>query len=223
MKKLNVENIKTSQILLLLLIIIFLLPFIYTLTTKLEYLNFSNTGEIGDTIGGITAPFINGLSAILVFLAFKAQIKANEIFKNQEQSRNILDQIKIIQEDKLDIEQTIHTMTTNCNHLVSPSVIQILNNVNKITYFTSEIRLAYELIENHSGNKDFVYRKLFYLYVIRYKDLITNLETELNKTIKNVHADYKFYVAELLFEVQYINQNLIDVNKYKTKSDGSDL
>lgn len=219
MKKLNVENIKTSQIILLLLIIIFLLPFIYTLTAQLECLNFSNTGEIGDTIGGITAPFINGLSAILVFQAFKAQIKANDIFKNQEQSRNILEQIKNIQEDKLNIEQIIYTMTTTCSSLAEPHVVQVLNNVNKITYFTSEIRLAFELIENQSGDKDFVYRKLFYLYVIRYKDLISNLETELKKIITHVHTDYEFYVAELLLELQYIDKNLTDVNKYKTKSD----
>ncbi|REE07614.1 hypothetical protein DFQ09_1204 [Winogradskyella pacifica] len=216
MKKLDVENFKTSQILLLLLIIIFLLPFIYTLTTKLEFFDFSNTGEIGDTIGGITAPFINGLSAILVFLAFKAQIRANEIFKNQEQSRNILDQIKIIQEDKLNIEEVIHFMTNSPNYLAAPLEITILNRLNKITYFTSEIRLAYELIENHSGDKDFVYRKLFYLYVIRYKDLITNLEIELKKIIKHLHDDYEFNVAELLLEMEYIHRNLIDVNKYKT-------
>ncbi len=37
------------------------------------------TGVIGDTIGGITAPFIGLLSAILVYLALKAQIDANTV------------------------------------------------------------------------------------------------------------------------------------------------
>ena len=207
-KKLSVENFKTSQILLLLFIIIFLLPFVYTITAKFEYFNFSNTGGIGDTIGGITAPFINGLSAILVFLAFKAQIKANEIFKSQEQLRNILEQIKIIQEDKLNIEKIIYSLTNSTEYLTKPLEIMKLNRINKIIYFTSEIRLAYELIENHSGDKDFIYRKLFYLYVIRYKDLITNLEKGLKKRIGHLHNDYQLNIPELLFEIEYLNKKL---------------
>ena len=39
--------------------------------------NYSNSGQIGDTIGGITAPFINLVAAILVYYSFKAQTDAN--------------------------------------------------------------------------------------------------------------------------------------------------
>lgn len=41
---------------------------------------FRNTGQIGDTIGGITAPFVGLLSAYLVYISFKAQIAANNKF-----------------------------------------------------------------------------------------------------------------------------------------------
>lgn len=41
--------------------------------------DFSQTGQIGDTIGGITAPIINVIGAILIYLSFKAQIRANKI------------------------------------------------------------------------------------------------------------------------------------------------
>ncbi len=41
-------------------------------------INFSDTGQIGDTIGGILSPFIAILAAILTFLAFWVQFKANE-------------------------------------------------------------------------------------------------------------------------------------------------
>jgi hypothetical protein len=99
----NIENYKTNHILL----IIAVLPPLLTIGAIFDFFDFSDTGQIGDTIGGITAPFINGIAAILVFIAFKAQIKANEIFKNQEKSRIIIDQISIIQEDKLDIENII--------------------------------------------------------------------------------------------------------------------
>jgi len=45
--------------------------------------NFSETGQIGDTVGGITAPFMNLIGAFLVFFALQAQVKANELIQDQ--------------------------------------------------------------------------------------------------------------------------------------------
>lgn len=69
-------------------------PLIFTQYSGIA--DFSDTGNIGDTIGGITAPFINILGAILVFLALKAQIQANLLVQDQ------IDQQEI--EKKLDNE-----------------------------------------------------------------------------------------------------------------------
>lgn len=58
-------------------------PFIFTRGFFNENLNFSTTGQIGDTIGGITSPISNLLGAILVFFALKAQIEANNLIQEQ--------------------------------------------------------------------------------------------------------------------------------------------
>lgn len=55
--------------------IICVFPFFFT---QKGYLDFSNTGQIGDTIGGIMGPFVAIAAAILTFLAFWVQFKANE-------------------------------------------------------------------------------------------------------------------------------------------------
>lgn len=57
--------------------IIILLPI---LLTQLPFciFNFNETGQIGDTIGGIMGPFVAIAAAILTFLAFWVQFKANE-------------------------------------------------------------------------------------------------------------------------------------------------
>jgi hypothetical protein len=60
-------------------------PFILTLSGGL--IDFSNTGEIGDTIGGTTAPIASLLGSILVFYALKAQIDANTAIQNQLQNQ----------------------------------------------------------------------------------------------------------------------------------------
>jgi hypothetical protein len=53
--------------------------YIFTRPAIYQVWDFSNTGEIGDTIGGITAPIINLVGAYLVYLSFQAQITANKI------------------------------------------------------------------------------------------------------------------------------------------------
>lgn len=62
-------------------------PIIFTQYSGIA--DFTTTGNIGDTIGGITAPFINILGAILVFLALKAQIQANLIIQDQIDQQEI--------------------------------------------------------------------------------------------------------------------------------------
>lgn len=68
-------------ILLISIIFTFLAPLLFTL--KLNLIDFTETGQIGDTIGGITAPFINILNAILIYIAFTEQLNANNLLKDQ--------------------------------------------------------------------------------------------------------------------------------------------
>ena len=64
-------------------VIILFLPILLTRAATMAIFDFSRTGEIGDTIGGITAPFVGLVSAYLVYRAFIVQVEANKI-----QSRN---------------------------------------------------------------------------------------------------------------------------------------
>jgi hypothetical protein len=58
-----------------------LAPFI--LTRDFGLTSFMGTGQIGDTIGGLTAPFLSLLGALLIYLSFKEQIEANDITRRQ--------------------------------------------------------------------------------------------------------------------------------------------
>ena len=79
----------------LLLIFIGILSFPMLLTApyiwKLKFFDFSETGQIGDTIGGITAPFIGLLSAVLVYLSFLKQSEANKLISDQFKTQRTLD------------------------------------------------------------------------------------------------------------------------------------
>lgn len=63
------------------IIIVLGFPYLFTLSTPIG-LDFSKTGQIGDTIGGIMGPFIGIAAAFLTFFAFWVQYKANELHKN---------------------------------------------------------------------------------------------------------------------------------------------
>jgi hypothetical protein len=72
------------------IILIFLSLFAFTRPAIWSVWNFSQTGQIGDTIGGITAPIINIIGAILVYISFREQVRANKIqfdALNDEKSR----------------------------------------------------------------------------------------------------------------------------------------
>jgi len=66
-------------------LICFIFAFIApTIFTQLDYHHFgAKTGAIGDTIGGLTGPFLNIAGSILVFAALKAQIDANKAVQDQ--------------------------------------------------------------------------------------------------------------------------------------------
>lgn len=66
------------------LFLILALPFLLTLP---GFVDFTNTGQIGDTIGGIMGPFIAIVAAFLTFIAFWAQYVANNELV-QENRRN---------------------------------------------------------------------------------------------------------------------------------------
>lgn len=72
---------KWNNMILLVIGITFILLslYIFTRPAYFESWDFSNTGQIGDTIGGITAPIINLLGALLVYISFQEQVKANKI------------------------------------------------------------------------------------------------------------------------------------------------
>lgn len=78
--------VKHARTLLFLFLLILLLPLVLTQLPSL--VDFTETGQIGDTIGGITAPFIGVIAGYLTFLAFHEQYRANdEAKKDLEKER----------------------------------------------------------------------------------------------------------------------------------------
>ncbi|WP_258100280.1 hypothetical protein [Marinoscillum pacificum] len=67
-----------EKLLIIALVIAIISPWVLTREAIFKVLDLSGKGEIGDVIGGLTAPVINIVAAYLVYLAFKEQKKAND-------------------------------------------------------------------------------------------------------------------------------------------------
>ena len=80
-------------------VIICFLPF---LLTRSGCIGFYNTGEIGDTIGGIMGPFVAIFAAGLTYIAFRVQYEANrqqrEDLQIERFERNLYEMLHIQQE-----------------------------------------------------------------------------------------------------------------------------
>ncbi|MDA3853280.1 MAG: hypothetical protein PF444_03445 [Bacteroidales bacterium] len=108
----KLKNITPLQLALIIALIILIVPALLSLPYLFnwEIFDLTGKGEIGDAIGGITSPFINGLAAILVFVAFKEQIKANKLIQEQQYFQHIYEQILRLEKDELDLSGTIENI-----------------------------------------------------------------------------------------------------------------
>ena len=85
----------------------FFSPIIFT---KSGIVDFSTTGQIGDTIGGIMNPFIGIASIIVMFLAFYMQYKANRMmqfqFEKSQFENQLFEMLKTHKENSITISST---------------------------------------------------------------------------------------------------------------------
>jgi hypothetical protein len=105
------KRLKSPSPEIILIVGIILILFVpWLLTRSLGIISFTDTGTIGDTIGGITAPITGLIGSYLVYMALKAQIEANKIitdqFKEQKVIGIVTDQLKILREDIKDFSFT---------------------------------------------------------------------------------------------------------------------
>jgi hypothetical protein len=84
----NMKSINKQIFIFTLLIIIlcFLSVLVFNLPPVLKRLDLSNSSQIGDSLGGMTAPVIGIISSVLLYLALTRQIEANSDQKLKNES-----------------------------------------------------------------------------------------------------------------------------------------
>lgn len=85
-------------------IFIFVAPVLFTRPALFGCFDFSSTGQIGDTIGGITAPIIGLVSIFLLYLTLKGQLD----FNKSQTKDNRISQTLMLQSEIIHMDERIH-------------------------------------------------------------------------------------------------------------------
>ena len=158
----------------------------------------SDSGAIGDTIGGVTSPIVNILGAVLIYISFQEQVKANtQQIENQniDRFRNDYEEIKKEFYQVGFNEKEIHDIRAK-----NPG---------------SAISGSKDLEIRKEGNIIFEYQFKYILYLIQY--FIEELEkSDLSVSNKELFIKkiYQFYYSRIEYNVDLSLVIAVD-NKYE--------
>lgn len=118
------------------------------LLTSYSVIDLTETGQIGDTIGGVMGPVIAIVASALTFLAFWVQYQAN-----QEQRKEIASNKTEIarQQEKYLLDKFENELMTKMNfYQETVRSLRYCNHEGKVTfkYFLDELKLTYQVIEH---------------------------------------------------------------------------
>lgn len=166
-KKTFNEN-KSETILITIIIIagIVFFPWFFTQSFFSVY-NLSKTGQIGDTIGGITSPFINGIGAILIYIAFKEQVNSSESAREEKKIDLIIENLNRLETDPYNIDILCNNCTYDLTNRVNNS-----ENILKLTRVMKEFQSLAKFINELTENKNFVENKFYLTWKLYYEPKI---------------------------------------------------
>jgi len=206
--------------------IILMLGLPWLLTREIGIISFLNTGPIGDTIGGITAPISGLLGAYLVFLALKAQVSANKI-----QSDSIQKQFdEIIKKDNIGyIERTIPKIDSYWNSLISDNTLEkeinpqsvhfniwMKNNNQKIkvSIIQTFVFLDFIIRKSKIDKDDPIFKQLIHEFYVSFEalhiTLLRKIHTNLNWESRSANLDeFKPIINYIIKDLELIRESII--------------
>jgi hypothetical protein len=193
------------------IIFVFIIPLIIINFNLLgQWSNFSQTGQIGDTIGGITAPIVGLVGAILVFYSFKIQLEFN-----------------IKQSEALDNERDIRKQQQ------AEKFIQNLSEIVDVYYHEKgpKMRETIEFLNERSSSSDFfninikaigrdIEELKYYIHVFAY--LVEKLsDKSLDKSFKDINMlKLQYLLAENsgLVDETFMSIGKLDIGQFSNET-----
>ena len=140
------------------ILIVFALPLLFT---RPGFIDFTETGQIGDTIGGTMGPFIAILAALLTFFAFWTQFDANRELINENRrnhfENHFYKMLDIHLENVADLNKRfVGTDVDSCFHVWCNEILNMYNMLimqSDLGGFIDYIKMQYS---GESTQKEFI-------------------------------------------------------------------
>lgn len=140
--------------------ITFFLPFLLTRGGS-KWLDFTDTGQIGDTIGGIMGPMVGLIGAILTYMAFYEQYRANQIIVRRQRAEEVNRMfelyLKEFRESVLEWEITDYLKSKSCSYHWLREFGDLVSVFNTIQYNVCLVHGKNSFLENESFTRDLVF------------------------------------------------------------------
>tara|TARA_R110001583_G_scaffold10417_12_gene47969 strand:- start:25827 stop:26594 length:768 start_codon:yes stop_codon:yes gene_type:complete len=200
---------------------VIVLPFVFTQLPGI--VDFTETGQIGDTIGGITAPFVGLVGALLVYYSFKQQMIANQIQVDSLSDLKVTkrdDQlIKIIFDDSKTLLNLIESYKISSDFI---NEISYNGRVEKDYYGMEGVLCFYgTLIENkdYDSSERNIAPDLASMMIIN--NSIGILLMHINKITS--HDTKEIYLERYFFQIQGLFYSLLYTNEADFRFDSSSV
>jgi hypothetical protein len=175
------------------ILFIIMAPYLFTQLSLFPWIDFDKTSSMGDTIGGITAPIIGVFSALLVYITFREQVKANAM------------QVKALNDDKKErnLQSSFNLILTELNWCSTEYDKFEFNNVFGVAAVDELIKKR-EISKTSNSEMLLIFQKL--LSLVGYLN-------KMNTMIDNLNSDK--YQAILANKMLFIYRS--KTRKYKSK------
>lgn len=219
-------------LLILVILLIFISLYIFTRPAFFECWNFTDTGQIGETIGGISAPIIGVIGIILVYITFLEQNIANnrqdESLKKMESSKifdkhiMLFDNIK----NRLNVLEFVVEVKSIDEVIQKESYIQpqriVYKGINALDEFTKRIEYQGEddesnIYDGQSFNEKSMILNFHYMLVSLH-DLLDRINRNI---IDNDDKEY-LYINVKYFYLGFLEQFGEIIINYYSKIEGDD-
>ncbi len=152
-------------------------------------------GQVGDMMGGMSAPFINLLSAVLVYFAFQVQVKANQIqsenfsaqMEKQESDRKhqlfesqFYEMLSLHKQNVTELSIFEHQFSDDDFHgtFFNDKIAIQQRNVfvqlqHKFQYLLQSYMKLYKISKHNNDTMNICYSILFFGYVDQFDDVIS--------------------------------------------------
>ncbi|MCZ8216146.1 MAG: hypothetical protein O9262_07900 [Cyclobacteriaceae bacterium] len=190
------EHMTTRNIVLLVIgFVLLLFGTVYGLTREVifESWGLSTTGQIGDTIGGITAPIINIVGSILIFISFLSQNKANKI-QAEHNSFALLHELYKDLKDDFNNLSFYSKSIGNGNIYQGKRALSVFSEVlesrkdnedfkknsyfNELLFLIGSFSILLNIVKTSNVNeteKKYIFRLIHFLYTTRIKEHVTKI------------------------------------------------